>query len=93
MSQNHWIYVPYLGVNHWLVMLTYLQHTDPTLPHYRAGEWTFARGALCTMDRNMLGPVGPYLMHGITETHICHHLVSKIRANSKFRFSKLTANR
>ncbi len=79
---GHWTesvkyyYIPYLGVNHWLVMLTYLQHTDPTLPHYRAGEWTFARGALCTMDRNMLGPVGPYLMHGITETHICHHLVS-----------------
>lgn len=70
--------IPYLAVNHWLVMITYLQHTDPNLPHYRAGEWTFARGALCTMDRNMLGPVGPYLMHGITETHICHHLVSKI---------------
>lgn len=32
----------------------------PLSPHYRAGEWTFAKGALCTIDRNMLGPVGPY---------------------------------
>lgn len=50
-------------------MITYLQHTDPSLPHYNAGMWNFQRGALCTMDRNMLGPVGPYLMHGICETH------------------------
>lgn len=56
--------IPYLGVNHWLVMITYLQHTDPALPHYHADTWNFQRGALCTMDRNLLGPVGPYLMHG-----------------------------
>lgn len=73
-----WYGIPYLYVNHWLVMITYLQHTDPVLPHYRAGEWNFQRGALCTIDRNMMGPVGPYLMHGITETHISHHLCSKI---------------
>jgi len=60
--------IPYLAVNHWLVMITYLQHTDPQLPHYRADQWNFVRGALCTIDRNLLGPVGPYLMHGITET-------------------------
>ncbi|GAA5843375.1 hypothetical protein JCM5353_008791 [Sporobolomyces roseus] len=70
--------IPYLAVNHWLVMITYLQHTDPQLPHYRADQWNFVRGALCTIDRNLLGPVGPYLMHGITETHIAHHLSSKI---------------
>ena len=71
-------FVPYLMVNHWLVMITYLQHTDPMLPHYRANEWNFQRGALCTIDRNLLGPVGPYLMHGITETHVSHHINSKI---------------
>jgi hypothetical protein len=26
-------FVPYLWVNHWLVFITYLQHTDPKLPH------------------------------------------------------------
>ncbi|KAK4045990.1 hypothetical protein OIV83_006455 [Microbotryomycetes sp. JL201] len=71
-------FVPYLMVNHWLVFITYLQHTDPMLPHYRAGMWNFQRGALCTIDRNLLGPVGPYLMHGICETHVCHHICSKI---------------
>ncbi|GAA6003561.1 hypothetical protein JCM10207_000390 [Rhodosporidiobolus poonsookiae] len=70
--------VPYLFVNHWLVMITYLQHTDPSLPHYSAESWNFQRGALCTMDRNLLGPVGPYLMHGICETHVAHHLNSRI---------------
>ncbi|WFC98846.1 hypothetical protein MYAM1_001579 [Malassezia yamatoensis] len=70
--------VPYLWTNNWLVMITYLQHTDPMLPHYDASMWNFARGALCTMDRNWLGPVGPYLLHGISETHVLHHVCSKI---------------
>ncbi|CAO1620605.1 unnamed protein product [Sympodiomycopsis kandeliae] len=70
--------IPYLFVNHWLVMITYLQHTDPLLPHYTAEEWTFPKGALCTIDRKWLGPVGPYLLHGIAETHVAHHISSKI---------------
>jgi omega-6 fatty acid desaturase / acyl-lipid omega-6 desaturase (Delta-12 desaturase) len=40
--------IPYLVVNHWLVLITYLQHTDPKLPHYREGQWDFVRGATCT---------------------------------------------
>lgn len=71
-------FVPYLIVNHHLVMVTFLQHTDPALPHYRDGEWNFQRGALCTVDRNTFGFVGPYLFHGIAETHVLHHLCSKI---------------
>jgi omega-6 fatty acid desaturase (delta-12 desaturase) len=70
--------VPYLWVNHWLVFITFLQHTDPVLPHYSEKTWTFARGALATIDRNCLGPVGPYLFHGITETHVAHHTSSRI---------------
>ncbi|PWN23309.1 hypothetical protein BCV69DRAFT_292557 [Microstroma glucosiphilum] len=68
----------YLCVNHWLVMITYLQHTDPLLPHYSAEAWTFPRGALCTIDRKWLGPIGPYILHGIAETHVAHHISSKI---------------
>jgi len=45
--------VPYLIVNHWLVMITFLQHSDPLIPHYRDGAFNFQRGALCTMDRNI----------------------------------------
>ncbi|KAI5896585.1 uncharacterized protein SCHCODRAFT_02615271 [Schizophyllum commune H4-8] len=77
--------VPYLWVNHWLVLITFLQHTDPLLPHYRAPEFTFPRGALSTMDRNLLGDcgalmgwIGAFATHGISETHVAHHVASKI---------------
>jgi len=71
-------FIPYLWVNNWLVFITYLQHTDPMLPHYSAEKWTFARGALATIDRNFMGFVGPYILHGICETHVAHHVSSKI---------------
>ena len=58
--------VPYFWVNHWLVMITYLQHTDPALPHYRAGTWNFQRGAAATMDRDF-GFIGQHLLHDIIE--------------------------
>lgn len=72
-------------VNHWLVLITFLQHTDPILPHYRASEFTFPRGALSTLDRNLLGDCGSFMgwlgafaTHGISETHVAHHVSSKI---------------
>lgn len=71
-------FIPYICVNNYLLLITYLQHTDPEVPHYRQGEWNFQRGALCTIDRNFLGPIGSFFWHGITETHIAHHLSSKI---------------
>ncbi|WFD32381.1 hypothetical protein MSPP1_003426 [Malassezia sp. CBS 17886] len=70
--------VPYFWTNNWLVMITYLQHTDPKLPHYDADTWTFPRGALSTIDRQWLGPVGAHFFHGISETHVSHHISSKI---------------
>ncbi|KAJ6484376.1 fatty acid desaturase-domain-containing protein [Mycena vitilis] len=77
--------VPYLWVNHWLVLITFLQHSDPLVPHYRAEMFTFQRGALCTMDRSLLGDLGPIMgwlgahaTHGISETHVLHHVTSKI---------------
>lgn len=62
----------------WLVMITYLQHTDPMVPHYSAKTWTFARGALATIDRTLMGPLGGLVFHGICETHVVHHTCSKI---------------
>jgi len=72
-----WYIIPYLWVNHWLVAITFLQHTDPTLPHYDANTWTFARGAAATIDREF-GFVGRHLLHGIIETHVLHHYISTI---------------
>ncbi|ORY84219.1 fatty acid desaturase-domain-containing protein [Protomyces lactucae-debilis] len=69
--------LPYLIVNNNLVMITFLQHTDPALPHYREGEWNYARGASATIDREF-GFVGRHLFHGIIETHVCHHLIARI---------------
>lgn len=50
----------------------------PTVAHYSASKWNFARGALCTIDRQFLGPIGGYVLHGICETHVAHHISSKI---------------
>ncbi|CAH7684807.1 fatty acid desaturase-domain-containing protein [Phakopsora pachyrhizi] len=66
--------VPYLVVHHWIVLITFLQHTDPLLPHYREGAFNFQRGALSTMDRKIHG----FFTHGLAETHVAHHLCSKI---------------
>ncbi|KAI9158008.1 Delta(12) fatty acid desaturase [Paramyrothecium foliicola] len=60
-----------------LVAITFLQHTDPTLPHYHSEEWDFVRGAAATIDREM-GFIGRQLLHGIVETHVLHHYVSSI---------------
>ncbi len=38
-------------VCHRLVMITYLQHTHPNLPHYDDKEWDWLRGAMATVDR------------------------------------------
>ncbi|GJE99111.1 delta fatty acid desaturase [Phanerochaete sordida] len=70
--------VPWFCVNHWLVLLTYLHHTDPVLPHYRANVWTFARGAAATMDRDFLGWHGRFFLHGISHYHVAHHFFPKM---------------
>ncbi|KAJ1982211.1 hypothetical protein H4R35_000382 [Dimargaris xerosporica] len=67
--------IPYLTVNFWLVTITFLQHTHPSVPHYRQDEWDFVRGALCTIDRSF-GPVLNYFFHNINDTHVAHHLFS-----------------
>ncbi|KAJ3067696.1 hypothetical protein HDU98_009114 [Podochytrium sp. JEL0797] len=68
--------LPYLWVNHWLVMITFLQHTDVRLPHYRGAEWSFLKGALCTVDRDF-GFLN-HFFHHITDTHVAHHLFSNM---------------
>jgi omega-6 fatty acid desaturase (delta-12 desaturase) len=67
--------VPYLVVNAHLVLITFLQHTDTYVPHYREGEFTWLRGALCTVDRSY-GWLLDAAFHHITDTHVAHHLFS-----------------
>ncbi|KAJ7681020.1 fatty acid conjugase [Mycena polygramma] len=74
---KHYI-IPYLFCHHWIVMLTFLHHSDPTIPHYRAGQWTFLRGALATVDRPLLGFIGRIYFHNVSHDHIGHHLFTSI---------------
>ncbi|CAK9140972.1 unnamed protein product [Ilex paraguariensis] len=66
--------VPLLIVNGFLVLITYLQHTHPSLPHYDSSEWDWLRGALATVDRDY--GVLNKVFHNITDTHVTHHLFS-----------------
>ena len=64
---------PMLVVNGWLVLVTFLHHTDAEVPRYDAGEWDWLRGALATVDRDY----GAFLnaaFHNIADTHVVHHL-------------------
>ncbi|EKM52302.1 uncharacterized protein PHACADRAFT_186478 [Phanerochaete carnosa HHB-10118-sp] len=70
--------IPWLCVNHWFVMITYLHHTDSSLPHYRAGAWKFARGAAATVDRDFLGRMGDFFLHGVAHFHVIHHFFPKM---------------
>jgi len=69
-----YFFIPYLWVNMWLVTITYLQHTDARVPHYRGEEWTFIRGALATVDRDW--GIFNHVFHHIGDSHVAHHLFS-----------------
>ncbi|KAF2658881.1 hypothetical protein K491DRAFT_689728 [Lophiostoma macrostomum CBS 122681] len=72
------VYVfPWLWVNHWILTVTFLQHTDASVPFYSASSWTFTRGAAAAIDRDF-GWIGRHLFHGAIETHVLHHHVSRI---------------
>lgn len=66
--------VPLLIVNGFLVLITFLQHTHPSLPHYADSEWEWLRGALSTVDRDY--GVLNKVFHHITDTHVAHHVFS-----------------
>ncbi len=68
---------PYLVCNMWLVAYTWLQHTDEDIPHYDDNDWSFVRGAFCSVDRPY-GRVIDLLHHRIGSTHVAHHLDAKI---------------
>lgn len=82
IAGNAWqvlaVYIgPYLVVNAWLVTYTWLQHTDADIPHYGEDEWSFVRGAFCSVDRPY-GTIADFLHHRIGTTHVAHHLDAKI---------------
>ena len=67
--------VPYLITNHWLVTITFLQHTDWNIDRYNPSQWTWLRGAFGTIDRDY-GAFLNYAHHHIADSHVIHHLFS-----------------
>jgi len=68
---------PYLVVNFWLVLYTWLQHTDADVPHFEDDEWTWVKGAFMTIDRPY-GGLLDFLHHRIGSTHVAHHIDARI---------------
>ncbi|KAG8981563.1 hypothetical protein FRB94_009454 [Tulasnella sp. JGI-2019a] len=52
--------LPWQIYHQYLVLITYLNHSDPKLPHWETSEFTFARGALSTFDRDLMGGTGTF---------------------------------
>ena len=68
------IYIaPLLVVNCWLVIYTWLHHTDTDVPHLSGGEFSFLRGAFLSIDRPY-GKLLDFLHHNIGSTHAIHHI-------------------
>lgn len=64
---------PLLVTNMWLVLYTWLQHTDVDVPHLTNDAFSYMRGAFLTVDRPY-GPVFDWLHHKIGSTHVAHHI-------------------
>ncbi|KAJ3926575.1 MAG: fatty acid desaturase-domain-containing protein [Lentinula lateritia] len=77
-SAMKYYFMPWFFQHNWMVMFTYLQHSDPTIPYYRKSEWTFVRGALATVDRPVFGWLGRVLLYNIASDHLAHHFFSTI---------------
>ncbi|KAA8496773.1 Omega-3 fatty acid desaturase, chloroplastic [Porphyridium purpureum] len=60
----------------WLAAVTYLHHTDESVPSYRNEEWNYFRGALSTVDRDF-GPLIDSVHHHIG-WHVVHHTFPQI---------------
>lgn len=73
---------PLIVVNIWLVLYTWLQHTDVDVPHFSSEDHSFMRGAFHTIDRpyDKMDPFGiiDFLHHKIGTTHVAHHYDSTI---------------
>ena len=67
---------PYLVVNAWLVLYTWLHHAHVSVPHYGLGTegvYSHTVGALCTVDRPYPWLID-HLHHHLGTTHVVHHL-------------------
>ncbi len=64
---------PLLVVNLWLVIYTWLHHTDTDVPHLGGDQFSYMRGAFLSIDRPY-GNIINLLHHNIGSTHVIHHI-------------------
>ncbi|OIT26623.1 delta(12)-fatty-acid desaturase [Nicotiana attenuata] len=69
--------VPLLIAKNLYILVTFLHHAHPSLPHYDSSEWDWLRGALATVDRDN-GVLVNKVSHHIADTHVVHHLFPAI---------------
>lgn len=67
--------VPYFIGAAWLSVVTYLHHTEVSVPWYRGEEWNYMRGGLSSRDRDY--GIFNNIHHDIG-THVVHHLFPQI---------------
>ena len=60
-------------VNAWLIIYTWLQHTEVDVPHLGASDFSYMRGAFLTIDRPY-PKIIDWLHHRIGTTHVAHHI-------------------
>ena len=68
---------PLLVVNCWLVIYTWLHHTDSDVPHLSHSDFSFMRGAFLSIDRPY-GKIINFLHHNIGSSHVVHHVCPTI---------------
>lgn len=71
-----YILAPYLIYGMWLTFMTWMQHVSEDVPVYTSKDWTFLKGALCSVDRNY-GPFN-WITHNTGNYHVVHHLFPTI---------------
>ena len=70
-------FAPLLVVNCWLVVYTWLHHTDTDVPHLSGSDFSFMRGAFLSIDRPY-GKILNFLHHHIGSTHVIHHIAPSV---------------
>ena len=68
---------PLLVVNSWLVVYTWLHHTDSDVPHLSNTGFSFMKGAFVSIDRPYARNLN-FLHHNIGSSHLDHHVCPTI---------------
>lgn len=86
-----WYGLPTISMNHvFLVAITWMQHTHPSIPHFGESDWTWIKGAIVgTVDRP--DQVIDFFAHNIGSTHVCHHLFHEVRDSNSILIGLITA--